>query len=150
MSVHPHDRRSFLSLMLTSPFWGSTLMAVAAAPSEVPITKFGAKADGATLNTKAIQAAIDRCAADGGGVVVVLEREEEVDRRGIAPYCELAGWGQASDGYNVAISHPEGTGSRVAMENALAATGIAAAEVDYVNAHATSTLIGDVSEARAL
>jgi 3-oxoacyl-(acyl-carrier-protein) synthase len=50
----------------------------------------------------------------------------------------------------VAISHPEGTGSRVAMENALAATGIAPGEVDYVNAHATSTLIGDLSEARAL
>jgi 3-oxoacyl-[acyl-carrier-protein] synthase-1 len=86
----------------------------------------------------------------GGGVVIVLESEDEVARRGVAPYCELAGWGQASDGYNVAISHPEGTGSRVAMENALAATGIAAGEVDYVNAHATSTLIGDISEARAL
>ncbi len=71
-------------------------------------------------------------------------------RRSVAPYCELAGWGQASDGYNVAISHPDGTGSRIAMENALKASGIAPAEVDYVNAHATSTLIGDVSEARAL
>ena len=86
----------------------------------------------------------------GGGVVVVLESEDEVARRSVAPYCELAGWGQASDGYNVAISHPDGTGSRIAMENAFKASGIAPAEVDYVNAHATSTLIGDVSEARAL
>ena len=45
---------------------------------------------------------------------------------------------------------PGPPGSRVAMENAFASTGIAPAEVDYVNAHATSTLIGDVSEARAL
>jgi 3-oxoacyl-[acyl-carrier-protein] synthase-1 len=86
----------------------------------------------------------------GGGVVVVLESEDEVARRGVKPYCELAGWGQASDGYNVAISHPDGTGSRLAMGNAFEATRISPAEVDYVNAHATSTLIGDISEAQAL
>jgi len=86
----------------------------------------------------------------GGGVVVVLESEAEVSRRGVAPYCELVGWGQASDGYNVAISHPDGAGSQLAMENALASARVAPGEVDYVNAHATSTLIGDVSEARAL
>ncbi len=62
----------------------------------------------------------------------------------------MLGWGQASDGYNVAISHPEGNGSAAAMTRALAATGLAPAEVDYVSAHATSTLIGDISEARAL
>jgi 3-oxoacyl-[acyl-carrier-protein] synthase I len=86
----------------------------------------------------------------GGGVVVVLESEAEVGRRGVAPYCEILGWGQASDGYNVAISHPDGAGSRLAMENALKSARVAPGEVDYVNAHATSTLIGDVSEARAL
>ena len=86
----------------------------------------------------------------GGGVVLVLETEEEVVRRGVKPYCEVAGWGQASDGHNVAISHPEGLGLRAAMTNALRATGTAAEAVDYVNAHATSTPIGDASEARAL
>jgi len=86
----------------------------------------------------------------GGGAVVVLESEDEVARRGVAPYCEILGWGQASDGYNVAISHPDGAGSRLAMDNALASARVAPGEVDYVNAHATSTLIGDISEARAL
>ena len=43
-------------------------------------------------------------------------------RRGAKVYCEVAGWGQASDGHNVAISHPEGLGLRAAMENALTAT----------------------------
>jgi 3-oxoacyl-[acyl-carrier-protein] synthase-1 len=86
----------------------------------------------------------------GGGVVLVLETEEEVVRRGVTPYCEVAGWGQASDGHNVAISHPEGLGLRAAMANALRATGTAAEAVDYVNAHATSTPIGDASEAKAL
>ena len=102
------------------------------------------------LASRPFDVARDGFVGTGGGVVVVLESEAEVSRRGVAPYCELVGWGQASDGYNVAISHPDGTGSRMAMENALASTGTRAEEVDYVNAHATSTLIGDVSEARAL
>jgi 3-oxoacyl-[acyl-carrier-protein] synthase I len=86
----------------------------------------------------------------GGGTVVVLESEDEVTRRGVKPYAEVLGWGQASDGYNVAISHPEGSGSAAAMTHALRASRVAPEEIDYVNAHATSTLIGDVSEARAL
>ena len=102
------------------------------------------------LASRPFDVARDGFVGTGGGVVVVLESEDEVSRRGVTPYCELMGWGQASDGYNVAISHPDGTGSRAAMENAFAATGILPASVDYVNAHATSTLIGDISEARAL
>ena len=86
----------------------------------------------------------------GGGAVLVVESEEEVDRRGARTYCEMAGWGQASDGYNVAISHPEGSGLRIAMGHALRQTGIEPEAVDYVNAHATSTPIGDISEAKAL
>jgi len=102
------------------------------------------------LASRPFDAARDGFVGTGGGTVIVLESEDEVARRGVRPYCELAGWGQASDGYNVAISHPDGTGSQVAMQRALSSAGIAAADVDYVNAHATSTLIGDVSEARAL
>lgn len=86
----------------------------------------------------------------GGATVLVLETEDEVARRGVTPYCEVLGWGQASDGYNVAISHPEGDGAAAAMTRALKASGLAPEDVDYVNAHATSTLIGDVSETRAL
>jgi len=86
----------------------------------------------------------------GGATVLVLEGEEEVARRGAKVYCEVAGWGQASDGHNVAISHPEGAGLRMAIENALKYSDVATESVDYVNAHATSTPIGDVSEARAL
>ncbi|MBS0631919.1 MAG: beta-ketoacyl-[acyl-carrier-protein] synthase family protein [Verrucomicrobia bacterium] len=86
----------------------------------------------------------------GGGAVLVLETEDEVARRGVTPYCEVLGWGQASDGHNVAISHPEGAGLRLAMENALRATRVKPMDIDYVNAHATSTTIGDLSEVRAL
>lgn len=86
----------------------------------------------------------------GGAAVLVLESEQEVARRKVRVYCEVAGWGQASDGYNVAISHPDGTGLRIAIENALRTADVAPDAVDYVNAHATSTPIGDISEAKAL
>jgi 3-oxoacyl-[acyl-carrier-protein] synthase-1 len=102
------------------------------------------------LASRPFDAARDGFVGTGGATVLVLESEAEVARRGVKPYAEVLGWGQASDGYNVAISHPEGSGSAAAMTNALRAAKIAPEEVDYVNAHATSTLIGDVSEARAL
>ena len=86
----------------------------------------------------------------GGAVAMLLESEEEVARRGAPVYCELLGWGQASDGHSVAMSHPQGAGLKTAMERALASTGLSASEVDYINAHATSTPIGDVSELRAI
>jgi 3-oxoacyl-[acyl-carrier-protein] synthase-1 len=103
-----------------------------------------------SLASRPFDAARDGFVGTGGATVLVLETEDEVARRGATPYAEVLGWGQASDGYNVAISQPEGQGAAASMLNALRAAGIAPAEVDYVNAHATSTLIGDVSEARAL
>ncbi len=102
------------------------------------------------LASRPFDAARDGFVGTGGSAVLVLESEEEVLRRGVQPYAELLGWGQASDGYNVAISHPEGSGAAAAMTLALRAAKVAPDHVDYVNAHATSTLIGDVSEARAL
>ena len=103
-----------------------------------------------SLASRPFDAARDGFVGTGGGVALVLETEDEVARRGVTPYAEVLGWGQASDGWNVAISHPEGSGSAAAMTLALRASGVAPENVDYVNAHATSTLIGDISEARAL
>jgi 3-oxoacyl-[acyl-carrier-protein] synthase-1 len=102
------------------------------------------------LASRPFDVARDGFVGTGGATVLVLETEDEVARRGATPYAELLGWGQASDGYNVAISHPEGHGSAASMKNALRAARVRPEEVDYVNAHATSTLIGDISEARAL
>jgi 3-oxoacyl-[acyl-carrier-protein] synthase-1 len=102
------------------------------------------------LASRPFDAARDGFVGTGGATVAVLETEDEVARRGVTPYGEVLGWGQASDGYNVAISHPEGEGSAAAMTRALRASNVAPEAVDYVNAHATSTLIGDVSEARAI
>ncbi len=86
----------------------------------------------------------------GGGAVLILETEAALLRRGGQPVVEVAGWGQASDGYNVAQSHPEGDGLARAMRRALADAGETPEAVDYINAHATSTPVGDISEMRAL
>lgn len=103
-----------------------------------------------SVASRPFDTARDGFVGTGGSTVLVLESEDEVARRNAKVYCEIAGWGQASDGYNVAISHPDGEGLRLAIENALRASEVAPEEVDYVNAHATSTPIGDISEAKAL
>ena len=86
----------------------------------------------------------------GGAVCLILEDAETARRRGAPVYAELAGWGQAADGHNVAVSHPEGAGLAEAMRRALVDAGLTPADIDYVNAHATSTPAGDRSEALAL
>lgn len=103
-----------------------------------------------SLASRPFDVARDGFVGTGGATVLVLESEEEVTRRKAKVYGEVAGWGQASDGHNVAISHPDGDGLRMAIENALKYSEVAADEIDYVNAHATSTPIGDISEAKAL
>ena len=103
-----------------------------------------------SIASRPFDVARDGFVGTGGAVVLVLESEEEVARRRPKVYGEVAGWGQASDGHNVAISHPDGEGLRMAIENALKYSEVAPEEVDYVNAHATSTPIGDISEAKAL
>lgn len=86
----------------------------------------------------------------GGAVALILENADAARARQAPVYARLEGWGQASDGYHVAASHPDGDGLARAMTLALQATGHKPEEVDYINAHATSTPLGDVSELRAI
>lgn len=86
----------------------------------------------------------------GGASVLILESEESAKERQVKTYARFIGWGQASDGHNVAISHPEGEGLICAMRNALNSTNLKPNDIDYINAHATSTTIGDLSEIRAI
>ncbi len=86
----------------------------------------------------------------GGAVALVLEEASLARARGAPIYGRLAGWGQATDGYHVAASHPDGEGLARAIRLALQHAGWTPEMVDYVNAHATSTQAGDISECRAL
>ena len=86
---------------------------------------------------------------EGSGVIMIEEMEHAL-KRGAKIYCELAGYGSASDAYHLVATHPEGLGAKLAMREALADAGLTPSDVDYINAHATSTPIGDISESKAI
>ncbi|WP_127783427.1 beta-ketoacyl-ACP synthase II [Rhodococcus sp. X156] len=85
-----------------------------------------------------------------GAGIVVLERAEFAAARGATILGRLAGVGTTSDAFHITASPPDGEGQSRAMRKALATAGISAADVGHVNAHATSTPIGDAAEAASI
>jgi 3-oxoacyl-[acyl-carrier-protein] synthase II len=85
-----------------------------------------------------------------GAAMLVLEAADIAQRRGAVPYAELRGFASTSDAYHMVQPRPDGYQAARAARLALADGGLRAAEVDYVNAHASSTPLGDAAEARAL
>jgi 3-oxoacyl-[acyl-carrier-protein] synthase II len=86
---------------------------------------------------------------DGAGAVV-LEEYDYAKKRGAAILAELIGFGMSGDAYHITAPPEDGAGARLSMENCLRDAGIDAADVQYVNAHATSTPLGDVAETTAI
>jgi 3-oxoacyl-[acyl-carrier-protein] synthase II len=81
---------------------------------------------------------------------LILEEYEHAKARGAKIYAELAGAAMTADAYHMTATHPEGVGALRAMQDALKDAGLKPEDVDYVNMHATSTPVGDISEAQAV
>jgi 3-oxoacyl-[acyl-carrier-protein] synthase II len=92
----------------------------------------------------------DGFVAGEGAAILVLERLDRAQRRGARIYAELSGYGASSDAYHVCQPPPDGEGCARSMAMAMRDARIAPADVGYLNAHATSTGIGDLAEANGI
>ncbi len=112
------------------------------------IGAFSVRVDDPTKASRPFDRDRDGLVPGGGAATVILEEYEHAVKRGAPILAEVAGYGFSSNGAN--ISQPSDHGSAIAMERALADAGVQAKDIDYINAHATSTLQGDAFEAMAL
>ncbi len=86
---------------------------------------------------------------EGGGALVFEELEHAL-ARGAKIYCEVAGGGMSADAYHMTAPHPEGKGAMISMREAIRDAELSIEDIDYINAHGTSTSLGDVAEIKAI
>ena len=85
-----------------------------------------------------------------GGACLILEELNHALARGAKIYAEIVGYGQTGDAYDMVAPDPSGVGAAKAMELSVQNAGIKPSDVDYVNAHGTSTHLGDIAESNAI
>jgi len=87
--------------------------------------------------------------AEGCGIVI-LEELEHAQKRNAKIYCEISGYGLTGDGYHITAPAPEGEGAYESMKRSIEEAGVVKEEVDYINAHGTSTDLNDLTETQAI
>ena len=92
----------------------------------------------------------DGFAPSEGSGILIMESLQHATARGAQIYAEIGGWGVSADAYHLVQPHPEGIGAAKAMQRALDSAGVSLDEIDYINAHGTSTPINDKSETIAI
>lgn len=140
--------------------WGKAEMIITGG-SEAPITQSGiggfnaskalsTRNDDPTTASRPFDTTRDGFVMGEGAGALVLEEYEHAIKRGATIFGEVAGGGMAADAYHLTGTHPEGEGAFLGMNEAISDAGITADDIDYVNAHATSTPQGDISELIAI
>ncbi len=135
--------------------------AMLAGGSEAPVTPIGVVAfcaaralstrnDEPELASRPFDAQRDGFVIAEGAGVLVLEELSLAKARGARIYAELVGYAATADAYHITQPDPEGVGAVRAMQLALERAGVSAKEVDYINAHGTSTEMGDIAETKAI
>ncbi|XP_020691706.1 3-oxoacyl-[acyl-carrier-protein] synthase, mitochondrial isoform X1 [Dendrobium catenatum] len=95
------------------------------------------------------------CGRDGfvigeGCGILILEELDHARQRGAKIYAEIRGYGMSGDAYHITQPHNDGRGAILAMQRALEQSGLLSSDIDYINAHATSTTLGDAIEAKSI
>jgi 3-oxoacyl-[acyl-carrier-protein] synthase II len=127
-----------------------------AAIHALPIAGFAAMQALSTRNDEPTKAsrpydtARDGFVLGEGAAVIVLESEEHAKARGAQIYAVLAGIGMSADAFHITAPEPNGAGASRAMKQAVESAGLALGDIAHINAHATSTPVGDVAEANAI
>ena len=127
-----------------------------AAIHALPITAFAAlqalsrRNDDPTTASRPYDVSRDGFVLGEGAAALVLEREEHAKARGAKIYAELLGGAVTSDAYHITAPDPDGVEAARAMKDAITAAGFSLADVAHINAHATSTPVGDIAEYNAM
>jgi 3-oxoacyl-[acyl-carrier-protein] synthase II len=135
--------------------------AIVAGGSEAPITRAGiagfnalkalsTRNEDPTSASRPFDADRDGFVMGEGAGAIILEEYEHAVKRGATIYAEMVGGAMTADAYHLTATHPEGLGARLGMQRALEDADLKPEDVDYINAHATSTPLGDVSELKGI